>query len=303
MQVALTPTIVLLRPSTSPRRRRHRLRSGFLATLVVVLSGVLIVFCSRTGALVDTVIGANASTERSLGNYAGAAEVLRNALRQVEPLSREVDAGRIVKDFGDTARMIVHNVSTSVDGPHMDVEDALDRVFHALFLQQLAFLRRDVFSRYQSDQVYQTALEKADSEFISRAKELVRPGSSWSFEAERDALRLALKGLLRRDVAVMQERFRVARAQRANSDVIASLQKEMEDVGQALGGHDLGSPWVVWTSYTLPLTSLRLSGRYRPGRANIDISMASSADPVTHEAGFAEGVTSQNVGLSLNIGL
>jgi len=98
-------------------------------------------------------------------------------------------------------------------------------------------------------------------------------------------------------------KLRTAQTQRATADVIGKLQKQMEQLGEKLRGMGTGSPWVFWTTYRLPKTPIQISGRYQQGRANIEMNLSPNRDPANAEAGFVEGLTAQNVGLSLNVGV
>jgi len=149
-------------------------------------------------------------------------------------------------------------------------------------------------------------VEAADAKFVARAKELVRPDSTWSYEPEREQLRSAVGITQRHNKALSEERARVAQTQRATADVIGKLQKNMEQLGEKLRGTGAGSPWILWTSYHLPNTPIQISGRYTEGRANIEFNMAKNKDPVNAEAGFVEGIGDTilgNLGLSLNVGV
>mmetsp|Transcript_94032 Transcript_94032/g.210146 ORF Transcript_94032/g.210146 Transcript_94032/m.210146 type:complete len:118 (-) Transcript_94032:57-410(-) len=116
-------------------------------------------------------------------------------------------------------------------------------------------------------------------------------------------LRAALENALHQNEALVLERSRTVQTQRATADVIGNLQKQMEQLGEKLRGMGAGSPWVLWTSYHLPGTPFQMSGRYTQGRTNIELNLSPNRDPGNAEAGFVEGLTRTNLGLSLNLGV
>lgn len=228
-------------------------------------------------------------------------EALKAALSKVSRLRQEVDRRRIVPKYGQKAQAILQSVGESVKAA--DVEAAVDGMLHALFLRQLSLIQQKLADRFLHARDFTKAITQADKLFVAAAKDLIRPESSWSVEAARQAFRAELGDTLQQESLLAEERSRAAQTQRATADVIGKIQKQMEQLGEKMKGAGVGSPWALWTSYHLPGTPFQVSGRYQDGRANIELNLAPANDPANAEAGFVEGVTPQNLGLSLNLGM
>lgn len=226
-------------------------------------------------------------------------EALHEALEQVDHLQQEVDSGRIVDKFGEKARDIVERAGQVAP----ELEAVVDGAMQALFIRQLTLLRGFLLSKFERGSRPAKALARADKDFLARAAKLVRPGSDWSFEEEREAFIADLEQAFDMRAELVRERSRAAQTQRATADVVGRMQKQMDLMGEKLRGMGAGSPWVLWTSYRLPGTPYQISGRYQEGRANIELNLSPAGDPATAEAGFVEGLTPRNLGLSFNVGV
>lgn len=248
--------------------------------------------------------GASAAAPTNFGEFVSS---LRTALEEVRPLEAQVEEGKIVPKFGEKADAIIKKARSSAGGGQADMERAVDGALQALFLKQLALLRQQVSKNFENagrpvEQGHAT-MTKADAQFVKEAQDLVRPGSAWSFEEERLALRAFLEGSFRRDAALAEEKARSVQTQQATVDIINKLQTQMETIQQKMQGMQAGSPWVLSTSYRLPGTPLQIIGRYQQGRANVELNLTPDRDPANSEAGFVEGIGPANVGLSFNVGV
>lgn len=228
-------------------------------------------------------------------------EAFTTALSKVSRLRQEVDRNRIVPKYGQKSQAILHSLSESIKAA--DAEAAVDGLLHALFLRQLSSIQQKLTDKFLHARDFTSAISKADKLFVAATKDLIRPESSWSVEAARQALRAELGDALQQEALLAEEQSRAAQTQRATADVIGKIQKQMEQLGEKMKGAGTGSPWALWTSYHLPGTPFQVSGRYQDGRANIELNLAPANDPANGEAGFVEGVTPQNLGLSLNLGM
>eukprot|EP00401_Gymnodinium_catenatum_P079950 CAMPEP_0117527514 /NCGR_PEP_ID=MMETSP0784-20121206/36839_1 /TAXON_ID=39447 /ORGANISM="" /LENGTH=331 /DNA_ID=CAMNT_0005323773 /DNA_START=8 /DNA_END=1001 /DNA_ORIENTATION=- len=238
------------------------------------------------------------------GELKSFAAAVRAALSQAEALRAEVEARTVVRDFGKKAQRIVDNVVAIAGTQNADnLTSVVDGLLHPLFLHQVALLRERFRARFEGNRRPDAILERADRLFTAQAQALVRPGSDWSFEEDRRLLHDALVGLLRRDVALKEERLRATQAQRAAFDVIGKFRRQMETLGESLIGGGAGNEWVFRTSYRVPGTPFRVSGRYTSGRTNIEVTLAPDRDFANAEAGFVDGLLSHNIGLSLNLGM
>lgn len=283
-----------------PRRRRVIL-AGLAAA--VALGAMPAVTGPRLSQLQSAPVQLN---DEDAGGADSFVSALRRAFEQVEPLKAQVSQGRAISKFGAKADAVVKDAAAASGGADEQVERALDGALYALYLQQLAEVKQQVVKQFSNDRRPATAVKRAEAQFESRAKELVRPGSSWSYDSDLEQVGAAVKTALRSNKVLTEERARVMQAQRATADVIGKLQKNMEQLGEKLRGTGAGSPWIFWTSYHLPRTPLQISGRYTQGRANIEINMQRNKDPINAEAGFVEGIAENllgSLGLSLNVGI
>jgi len=215
---------------------------------------------------------------------------------QVDALRREAEAGdpASAEGFAESARGVL-------EATPKQLRPVVDAALEAVFVEHLDLLQQRLFERFEGDRRPATALERADRQFVSSAKELVCPGANWTYAPERAALLESLAQVYRQDAAIRQERARSAQTMRATTAVVGKLQKQMEQLGEKING--ASGPWALWTSYRIPGTPLRMSGRYQSGRTNIELSLAPNKDPANAEAGFVEGLTWSNMGLALNVGV
>eukprot|EP00929_Paragymnodinium_shiwhaense_P109611 TRINITY_DN76087_c0_g1_i1.p1 TRINITY_DN76087_c0_g1~~TRINITY_DN76087_c0_g1_i1.p1 ORF type:complete len:305 (+),score=77.43 TRINITY_DN76087_c0_g1_i1:118-1032(+) len=292
--------------NTAETARRLRWRSFPRQMLVLrrVMAAVAVIgLCGVPSSLSRSELGL-AFAGGDAGEAQAVASALRSALDSLSPLQKQVEAGRVIGNFGKKAEKIIERASA--DGA--DIERTLDGALQALFFRQLASLRSELFRRYEgtSSRTAET-IEKADKEFVRRAEALVREGSSWSFEVDRELLRSSLEGTLRREAALAQERRRGSLTRRTYFTLLGRMQKQLDKLGESLRGSGGASPWMVWTSYRIPKTPVLVSGRYQPGRTNVAITLAADEDPANAEANFVQGfrpswLPATNLGVSVDFG-
>lgn len=213
---------------------------------------------------------------------------------------KSVDSGKLVAKFGERARSLVDTV-TARGGPELG--RSMEGMLEALFFQQLLLLRQTLAAKYERASRPIEAVALADTDFVAQAQDLVMPGSGWSYEEDRYALRAVLEGAYRREVAVQEEKVKAAQTQQSTVEIISKLQSQMEALQQKVQNLRAGSPWFLSTSYRIPKTPLQLIGRYQQGRTSLELSLNSDRDPANAEAGFVEGVGPMNLGLGLNVGM
>lgn len=282
------------------RLGRHRPLGMLLLVVAATVLGVVPVLPGRALSNPEEQAALRARSSPEPGE-AQLQEALSIALSKVSRLRQEVDRSRIVPKFGQKSQAILQSLAQSVKAA--DAEAAVDGLLHALFLRQLSLIQQKLADRFLNARDFTSAISKADKLFVAATKDLVRPESSWSIEPARQALRGELRDALQQESLLAEERSRAAQTQRATAEVIGKIQKQMEQLGEKMKGAGVGSPWALWTSYHLPGTPFQLSGRYQDGRANIELNLAPANDPANAEAGFVEGITPQNLGLSLNLGM
>mmetsp|Transcript_59721 Transcript_59721/g.142095 ORF Transcript_59721/g.142095 Transcript_59721/m.142095 type:complete len:302 (-) Transcript_59721:82-987(-) len=237
------------------------------------------------------------------GDALAVANALTAALKEVEGHQAQVKQGKIVPKFGEKAEAIMSKALAAAGGDSPELARALDGVLHSLFLQQLALVRKRVSEDHQYARAVDS-LAKATREFNDKAKDLIMPGSSWSYDTECDEFSSTLEGNFRAAAALAEERARGVKTQQATIEAIDRLQKQIESAqAKAQAGRGGGGGWVLSTSYRIPKTPLQVVGKYQQGRAHIELNLTPDKDPVNAEAGFVEGVGPANLGLSFNLGV
>lgn len=220
----------------------------------------------------------------------------------VQPLRQQVQAEQLVPKFGDKAQAIVTSAVAQMEGIVPELERIVDGQLEVLFLRQLALLRRQLAGKLEISSRPLEAITEADANFVAQAEELVRPGSSWSYERERYMLRAILEGTFRRDVALVEEKVKSARVQQTTVEVINNLQSQMEALQQKVQNLRAGSPWILSASYRVPKTPFQLIGRYQQGHGSLELSLSPDKDPANAEAGFVKGLGGPaNIGVSVNM--
>lgn len=233
------------------------------------------------------------------------ADALSEAYVVIDEWREQVAKGRVISKFGEKSQKLIDRTARSVGVVAADFARALDGALSSLYFQQLAIVQQNVFERFRRPRArgHLSALAIADRVFVEQAGALALPGSEWGFDQERAELTKALKAEHSHGGELSAERARSAQIQRVIADVIGRTQKEMEQLGEIMYGASAGNPWALWTTFRLPRTPLQVSGRYRAGRTNFELSLAPDKDPVNAEAGFVDVLTPKNVGVSLNVGV
>jgi len=285
-------------------RRNAPRRNVRLAALGVLAVAVLPMVAFRIPGLAQNAAGESADKAAHGQGVQGVLDAIGGALQQLAPLQEQVEAGQIITNFGQKAAQILSQARNRA-GPAAagEVERAVDGALQALFLRQVSLLGRNVAAQFEETHGRQVP-GQADQVFLTAAMDLMRPGSSWSFDKERSHLRALVEGGLRHRAALVEERARAARTQQATIDVIGKMQEQMERLAQKVQtARSGGSPWVLSTSYRIPNTPLQVVGRYEQGRANVELNLTPDKDPSKSGASFAEGIGPANVGVSFNLGL
>jgi len=221
-------------------------------------------------------------------------QILGSVETSLQPLREEVASGRIVPKFGEKA--------DGAGSAGKEVEKVVDAMLQSLFLQQLVLLRQQAAVKFGKASRPVEAVSQADQLFVTQAEELKRPGSTWSYDVDRYALRAVLEGTFRREAAYADEHRTAARSQQSTVEIISRLQGQMENLQMRLQHMRAGQPWFLSSSYRIPGTPITMIGRFQQGRASIELNLAADRDPVTAEAGFVRGIGPANLGVSANFG-
>jgi len=285
----------LNRAGTAPSRRRRTVwQLPLLVAAVVMAMPALVEHPRFTGHMALVAVPDKVTPSGAIADLLSVAE---DGLR---PLREKVVSGQIVPKFGEQAQAVLADVGRAGGA---EIEPAVDAKLEALFLRQLALLRQQIAAKVRkaSSRLPQ-AVSQADEQFVAQAEELRRPGSSWSYEQDRYALRATIEGSFRRDAVLTEERQLSAQSQQSTVEVIGRLQAQMENLQQRVQHMRSGSPWFLSSSYRIPGTPIQLIGRYQQGRGSIELNLSPDRDPVTAQAGFVKGVGPANVGMNANFG-
>jgi len=222
---------------------------------------------------------------------------VRSAIR---PLEEQVEEGSLIPKFGEKAGRLLADFSGKSGDAQL--ERAVDGMLHTLFLRQLPLLRQQLAAKFEKAAKPIEAVVQADEKFVEAAEELKRPGSDWSYDHERYALRAVLEGGLKRDEALAEERMASAQTQQSTVEIISKMQSQMESLQQKVQAMRAGSPWFLSASYRIPKTPFQLIGRYQQGRTNLELSLSQDRDPANAEAGMVQGFGPMNLGVNVNLG-
>lgn len=297
-----------------PRRGRRRSGRGLAAAAPTVIIALAVLGASGHTWLLPTtsVVAPSAADGRPPPRHdspGGMAEALSYTRAAVEPLREQVDSGQLVPKFGKQAQGVVEALAARLGSSGTgaagvaELQRVADGELEALFLRQLALLRQQLFRRFETGSKRPAdAMAEADLVFVAEAKELLRPGSAWSYENERYALRGALEWAFRQQVTLVRERLRQAQAQRSVVDLIAKLQGQIEVLQEKAKGLRAGSPVVISSSYRIPKTPVQLIGRYQQGHGSLELSLSPDKDPANAEAGFVRGLGGlANIGVTATV--
>lgn len=280
----------------SPQQRHLRRRRAWASVVLLLVAAAAAALPCGLSAVGHTLTAAH---QDGLG---GIVAEVNSALR---PLQEQIDSGHVVAKYGEKAQGILLAAVQRAGAAGPQLHRAIDAMLQSLFLRQLAILRKHTAANFLKIGSLRAleAMMQADTQFVSQAEELKRPGSSWSFEQERYALRAVLQGSFEREAWLLEEKDLAALAQQSTTEVIGRLQAQMESLQQKVQHLRAGSPWFLSSTYRIPGTPLSLIGRYQQGRANIEINLSPDRDPVNAQAGFVEGFGPGNLGAGLTLAI
>ncbi|CAE8672028.1 unnamed protein product [Polarella glacialis] len=296
--------------ATSPalRRQRWRQRSTWAPVLLLTAAAAALLSLlthSRLHAQQQRFpVQLNSEEPSDQVESAGAVGALLGAVEgALQPLQEQVASGHVVPKFGERAQAVLSSAMQQAGSAGAEIERTVDAMLQSLFLRQLAIVRQQTAEKVRKEKRLVEAVAQADQLFVAQAEELRRPGSTWSYDQERYALRAILEGGFRRDLALAEERVMAAEAQQSTVEVISKLQAQMENLQQRVQHLRSGSPWFLSSSYRIPGTPVQLIGRYQQGRGSIEVNLSPDRDPANAEAGFTQGVGPANIGINGNLGM
>lgn len=211
------------------------------------------------------------------------AAALTAAWQQVDGLIDQVKRHGVLPDFGRQAAAVVRRglaaAGASAGG---SLEQALDAPLEALFRQQLQTLLVRAVDRYEKEMDTRPnpleAGRRAEEQFMAGAERLVRPGSSWTFEAEHQDLIKSLGMNYGRDAQLVEEQGKKGQGKQITIEVIRTLQQQAEAVQQEVETRG-AFPWNVRWQYMLENSPLGFRGQYSQGRSVVELLLMPNPDP------------------------
>merc|ERR1711998_225810 len=189
-----------------------------------------------------------------------------------------------------------------------ELEAIIDTSLSSIFLKQLSIIRELAIAHFKAatgneDVPVDFAFFTADSFFVREAEDSVRPGSSWSYSAERTNVHNTIREISNRRKQLISEKIQHAEHQANAFQYLQMQQAQMQAIQQQQYGGGAGS-WNIGAAYRPPDSNLNISMGYQQGRTNIQISMVPDEQAsLLGPNGFTAGVGPANMGVSLNLNL
>lgn len=211
------------------------------------------------------------------------AAALAAAWRQVDSLTDQVNRRGVLPDFGSQAAALVRQGLTAAGAvAGGSFEQVLDAPLEALFRQQLQTLLVRAVDRYEQEMDARPnpleAARKAEELFLEGAKKLVRPGSTWSFEAEHQDLLNSLSANYGRDNQLVAEQAEKGQGKQITIEVIRTLQQQAAAVQQEVETRG-AFPWNVRWQYMIENSPVGFRGQYSQGRSIVELLLMPNPDP------------------------
>jgi hypothetical protein len=244
-------------------------------------------------------------------------------------LSREIDSGIAVENFGATADQVVNDAlealaaaaaptaaatsaasaAAALDAHLSQLEAAVDAPLHVLYLKLLSQFRETALQQYRASGGSSTtggsyaAILQADADFVRQATAATRDGSDdWDYGPERSFLQSVLSLAADASQKATDVQLAAATQQQTAMSFLQSQQQMIQQLQSQLYGQT--SPWNVGVAYRIPDTNFNVQGSYQQGRANVQLScVPDEYAPFLGPSGFTNGVGPGNLGLSLNLSL
>lgn len=215
---------------------------------------------------------------------ASEAATLAAAWKKVDGLAKLVEKKGIVPDFGKRAEAIVDSaVSEAATGSAArSLEQLLDARLLAMFQRQLQELTVRCADLYEAVVEQQPnpleAARSAEEAFCRGADGLVRPGSSWSYEAEREDLVALVSESQDADAQLVESQANQGRGKQITIEVIKKLQEQEAAVRQEANTRG-AFPWNMKWQYFIENSPVGFRGQYMQGRSVVELLLMPSPDP------------------------
>jgi hypothetical protein len=225
----------------------------------------------------------------------------------VEEFAKSVSAAEGEATMGGGSTSTSSSPSSSYARKLRELEIAIDAPLQVLYLRQLALHRDAALSAHRqasraSDASDYESMLAADARFARDAESSTRKSSTWTYEAERSALRSVMNDVASVSRRLVDVQVKSSGQQSTAMQFLQQQQQMIQQLQQQLYGQS--SPWNVGVAYRIPDTNFNLQGSYQQGRANIQLScVPDEYAPMLGPNGFTNGVGPGNLGLSLSLSI
>lgn len=243
---------------------------------------------------------------------------LGEASGDIADLMDKVEAGERINDLGRKCDAIVDRALQEYDAETSDFADEpvyerkrkeleviLDTGLMSVYMKNIAIASREALTGFKtsiSDEMpVDFALYTADAMFVKQAKEGLRRGCSWTFEAERVDLQNMMNEISEQQRKLRDTQVTSANQQSKAIQFLRMQQAQIQAVQQQAMGGSVGQ-WNVGAAYRPPDSNVNLSLAYQQGKTNLQVSMVpDESSSLLGPGGFTAGVGPGNLGLSFNV--
>lgn len=229
-----------------------------------------------------------------------------------------VEAGTRIDHLGDKCNDIVnktleeYDVETSdyahepvYERKRTELEAIIDTGLMSVYMKNVAILARESLALFKEsiseDMPTDFALYSADAAFVRKAKEGIRQGSSWTYQAEQVDLQNMMKEIGAQQRKLVDTQVNASQQQSKALHFLRMQHAQMQAVKQQAMGGAVGQ-WNLGAAYRPPDSNVNLSLAYQQGRTNLQVSMVpDESATLLGPAGFTSGVGPGNLGMSFNV--
>lgn len=186
-----------------------------------------------------------------------------------------------------------------------ELEVILDTALNTVYMKNVSIVSRESLATFKSQIAEEMpadyAIYSVQSKFVKQAKEGIRQGSAWTFEAERVDLENMMKEMAAQQRKLMDTQVTASQQQSKAIQILRMQHAQMQAVQQQAMGGAVGQ-WNVGAAYRPPDSNVNLSLAYQQGRTNLQVSMVpDESSSLLGPTGFTAGVGPGNLGMSFNV--
>eukprot|EP00871_Galdieria_phlegrea_P002691 jgi/Galph1/3422/GphlegSOOS_G2100.1 len=241
-------------------------------------------------------------------------DILRDIAKETSKMLRSLEDGEKITNLGSKFGNLVNqslgrfdnatsdvSASAMVSRKRRELEAVIDTSLNSVFVKQLQVLRENALSQFKASLASEEvpsdfAFFTADSMFVREAEDSIRPGSSWSYNAERTDLQNTMHEISSRRKQLIAQQIQSAQQQASALQYLQMQQAQMQAMQQQQYGGS-GGNWNFGAAYRPPETDVNISVGYQQHRTTIQISMVPDEQAgYLGPGGFTAGVGPGNLG-------